>query len=72
MRLFRLSDNGRGIASEHLSRVFQMIQRRHSNVPGVGAGLAMAQRIVQRHGGTIWAESTVGSGTSICFTLPVS
>ena len=70
MWLFRLTDNGRGIAPQHLARVFQMFQRCHSDVPGVGAGLAVAQRIVQRHGGTIWAESTVGAGTSICFTLP--
>ena len=67
---FRLTDNGRGIAPQHLARVFQMFQRCHSDVPGVGVGLAVAQRIVQRHGGTIWAESTVGAGTSICFMLP--
>lgn len=67
---FRLTDNGRGIAPQHLARVFQMFQRCCPDVPGVGAGLAVAQRIVQRHGGTIWAESTVGAGTSICFTLP--
>lgn len=68
--LFRLTDNGRGIAPQHLARVFQMFQRCCPDVPGVGAGLAVAQRIVQRHGGTIWAESAGGAGTSICFTLP--
>jgi light-regulated signal transduction histidine kinase (bacteriophytochrome) len=67
---FRLSDNGRGIAQQHLARVFQMFQRCCSDVPGVGAGLAIAQRIVQRHGGSIWAESEIGVGTTICFTLP--
>lgn len=72
MWLFRLTDNGRGIAPQHLVRVFQMFQRCCPDMPGVGAGLAVAQRIVQRHGGTIWAESTIGAGTSICFTLPVS
>ena len=72
MWLFRLTDNGRGIAPQHLARVFQMFQRCYSDVPGVGVGLAVAQRIVQRHGGTIWAESVVGAETSICFTLPVS
>lgn len=72
MWLFRWTDNGRGIAPQHLERVFQMFQRCHSDVPGVGAGLAVAQRIVQRHGGAIWAESAVGSGTSICFTLPAA
>lgn len=69
--LFRFRDNGRGIAPQHLARMFQMFQRCSTDVPGVGAGLAIAQRIVQRHGGTIWAESTVDVGTSICFTLPV-
>lgn len=69
--LFRFRDNGRGIAPQHLVRVFQMFQRCNADLPGVGAGLAIAQRIVQRHGGTIWAESTLGVGTSICFTLPV-
>ncbi len=70
MWLLRLTDNGRGIAPQHLVRVFQMFQRCSSDVPGVGAGLAVAQRIVQRHGGTIWAESTGVAGTSICFMLP--
>ena len=68
--LFRFSDNGRGIAPQHVARIFQMFQRCSPGVPGVGAGLAIAQRIVQRHGGTIWAESAVGVGTTICFTLP--
>lgn len=70
--LFRLTDNGRGIAPQHLTRVFQLFQRCCPDVPGVGAGLAIAQRIVQRHGGTIWAESTAGEGATICFTLPMA
>lgn len=69
--LFRFRDNGRGIAPQNLARAFQMFQRCSPDVLGVGAGLAIAQRIVQRHGGTIWAESTVDVGTSICFTFPV-
>ncbi len=72
MCCFRLTDNGRGISPQHLARVFQMFQRCCPDVPGVGAGLAVSQRIVQRFGGTIWAESEVGAGTSICFTLPVA
>lgn len=67
--LFRLTDNGRGIAPQHLARVFQMFQRCCPDVPGVGAGLAITQRIVQRHGGTIWVESEIGVGTTVCFTL---
>ena len=70
--LFRLTDNGRGIAPQHLVRAFQMFQRCCPEVPGVGAGLAVAQQIVQRHGGTIWAESVIGEGTTIGFSLPGS
>lgn len=66
---FRLTNNGRGIALQHTARVFQMFQRCSADTPGVGAGLAVAQRIVQRHGGTIWAESSGEFGTSIVFTL---
>lgn len=66
---FRFSDNGRGIAPQHLQRAFQMFQRCSADVHGVGAGLAICQRIVQRHGGAIWAESAVDHGTTICFTL---
>lgn len=67
--LFRFTDNGRGIAPQHRQRVFHMFQRCCADVPGVGAGLAICQRIVQRHGGAIWAESEVNTGTTICFTL---
>lgn len=70
--VFRFRDNGRGIAEQHLERVFQMFQRCCADVSGVGAGLAVAQRIAQRHGGVIWAESVIGSGTSICFTMPLA
>lgn len=69
---FRLTDNGRGIAPQHTARVFQMFQRCSADTPGVGAGLAVAQRIVQRHGGTIWADSSGEAGTSIVFTLPAA
>ncbi len=68
---FRLTDNGRGIAPQHCERIFQILQRLCPDIPGNGVGLAVCQRIVQRHGGVIWAESELGIGTKICFTFPV-
>ena len=65
-------DNGRGIAQQHLNRVFQIFQRCCADVPGVGAGLAIAQRIVDRHGGEIWAESELEVGSLFAVTLPLA
>lgn len=66
---FRLSDNGRGIAPQHLERVFKIFQRLCPDISGSGIGLALCQQIVQRHGGMIWAESEFGVGTTICWSL---
>lgn len=66
---FRLSDNGSGIAPQHLERVFQIFQRLCPEITGNGVGLAVCQQIVQRHGGVIWAESELDVGTTICWTL---
>lgn len=68
---FQLTDNGRGIAPQHLNRIFQMFQRLSPDIPGSGVGLAVCQRIVQRHGGVMWAESESGVGSKFSFTLPV-
>ena len=67
---FQLTDNGRGIAPQHLNRIFQMFQRLCPEIPGSGVGLAVCQRIVQRHGGAMWAESDSGVGSTFSFTLP--
>ncbi len=70
--LLKVSDTGRGIPNQHHKRVFQMFQRLCPDVPGIGAGLAICRRIVERHGGRIWVESNSEFGSTFCFTLPVS
>ncbi|MEE9466134.1 MAG: PAS domain S-box protein [Candidatus Neomarinimicrobiota bacterium] len=70
--IFSVADNGIGIESEFIEKVFEMFQRLHSRkqYSGNGIGLALCQRIIGRHGGRIWAESNLGSGSTFYFTLP--
>ncbi len=70
---FAVADNGIGLEMQYAQRIFQMFQRLHElgRYEGSGIGLAIAKRIVERHGGTIWVESRLGAGTTMFFTLPM-
>jgi light-regulated signal transduction histidine kinase (bacteriophytochrome) len=70
-----VADNGIGIEREYLRRIFGLGERLHgsSKYPGNGIGLATCEKIVQRHGGRIWANSAgSGRGTTISFTMPAT
>jgi len=70
--LFRVRDNGIGIHSAYHKRIFTLFQRLHTaeEYPGTGIGLALCQRILQAHGGSIWVESDEGKGATFVFNLP--
>ncbi len=69
---FTMTDNGIGIAQAHLEQIFELFNRLNpgEDYLGTGVGLAICRRIVEAHGGRIWAESTLGAGSRLHFTLP--
>ena len=68
-----IRDNGIGFDSKYSERIFGLFKRLHKHeYPGTGLGLAICRRIVERHGGQIWAESTPGQGSIFYFSLPRS
>jgi signal transduction histidine kinase len=72
MLRFAVSDNGIGIAPAFHARIFTIFQRLHSRerFEGSGIGLAIARKIVERHGGELWVESAEGQGSTFFLTLP--
>jgi two-component system sensor histidine kinase VicK len=74
--ILSVADQGVGLAPEHVNRLFEIGFRVKSglirHVTGSGLGLPICQTIVQSHGGRIWAESELGRGTTLYFTLPLN
>ncbi len=73
---YTIADKGIGIAKDELpliwDRMWRSVDERIRDIPGGGVGLAFAQTIIKRHGGQIWAESTLDAGTTVGFRLPVA
>jgi PAS domain S-box-containing protein len=71
---FQVKDNGVGFEPEQASKLFTVFRRLHQNlsIPGTGVGLAIVKRIVERHGGQIWAEGAPGEGATFHVALPVA
>jgi light-regulated signal transduction histidine kinase (bacteriophytochrome) len=68
---FCVRDSGLGFDPAHSTGMFAPFRRLHGReISGTGLGLTLCRRIVERHGGRIWAEGVAGKGAAFCFTLP--
>lgn len=68
--LFSIQDNGIGIEAQYTEKIFKVFERLGDvDVPGSGIGLALAERIIRNHGGSLWVQSEKGSGSTFMFTI---
>jgi light-regulated signal transduction histidine kinase (bacteriophytochrome) len=71
--IISVADNGQGFEQQYSEKIFALFQRLHNrDVEGTGMGLSISRKIVERHGGRIWAESAKGSGSTFYFSLTVT
>jgi signal transduction histidine kinase len=70
--VFSVRDNGIGIPTLYQAQIFGIFKRLSRSGSGTGIGLALCQRIVEKHHGTIWVESEPGKGSQFSFTIPAA